>query len=327
MSKPTLTLSKGYILVEFEEKPKLSEALDLVAPERFLVQEADSPGETNAWAVTTDRRTINPQIVNVIVGDDDVPTGSRCFVHYGAFEVAKWFTPKQAIIKSSLAFFMLDPVRPFPGNYLGEQIILEGERTESGIYLTPNPDEKLPCHIRITHIPIPEKTKCYTFHNGERVDFEAQIPNKNSIEIGDEVITIDASQYTLKFEDKTYVRMKDSEIIAKVVDGEVIPRDKYIVAEYVETVNKELIAENKYKAHMKDVSLKHRLFVPGVDFEAKAPSKNVDARLVAFGPNILERDGVQIGDMAHINRHRGLKLAEGKWMINLDTILFVYEEK
>ena len=291
-------------MVEFEEKPKLSEALDLVIPERYLIQEADGPGETNAWGVTTDRRTINPQTVRVIVGNDQVPTDSRCFVHYGAIEVAKWYNDNQAIIKSSMAFFMLDPIRPFDGNYLGEEIIIEGEKTESGIYLTPTPETKLPCNIRITHVP------------------------ENSVfEVGNEVITIDAAQYTLKYEDKTFVRLKENEIIAKVVNGETIPLDKYILVEYVEEENRQLTDENDYKAHLKDVSLKFRLFVPEVDFTPTEPSKNVDAKILSFGPNInAERVGADIGDMVYINRNRGLKLNDGRWIINFDTILFVYEK-
>lgn len=305
MNKPTLTLSSGHILVEFEEKPKMSATLDLVAPERFLVQEAEEEGETNAWAVTTDRRTINPQIVNVIIGDDTVPTDSRCFVHYGCFEIGQWYNDKQCIIRANMVFFMLDPIKTFQGNYLGEEVFVEGEKTESGIYTTPIVEEKLPCNIVITHIP-----------------------DNSSFAVGDEVITIDGAQYTLNYNGKKYIKLRDSEIIAKVVDKQVVPVGKYLLVEYMDKPNPELTNENDYKAHMKDVAIKHRLFVPGIDFTPTEAPKHVDAKILAVGPDIKPQElYAQVDDKLLINRNRGLRLPDGKWIINLDAILCVYEEK
>jgi co-chaperonin GroES (HSP10) len=303
MNKPTVQLLNDYILVEFEEKPKLSEKLDLVMPDRYLIQEADQEGETNAYGVVTDRRTINPQIIKVIQGNESIPRGSRCFVHYGAFEIAKWYNG-QAIIRASMVFFMLDPIRPFEGNYLAEEIVVEGEKTESGIYLTPTVETKLPCNVRILYIP------------------EISILN-----VGDEVITIDAANYTLKFEDKTYIKLKESEIIGKVVNGETIPLGKNILIEYMDEDLSEIIADNDRKDFSKDFALKHRLFIPDIDLTQSPPPKTVPAKILAIGPEVnrLAFSG-DIGDEATALRGRGVLLPNNKWIVNLDTILFLHGE-
>lgn len=319
MNNQQPTILNGHILVEFEKKPKLNESLDIVAPERFLVQEADEEGETNAWAVTTDRRTINPQIIKVIQGNETVKTDTRCFCHYGCYEIGKWINEEQAIIRPDMVFFELGPpIKPFPGNYLAEEIFVEGERTASGIYTTPIAEAKLPCNVRITHVP---DTKELGIINGD----ERQLNHRKDIYVGDEVVTIDEAQYTLKYEDKKYIKLRESEIIAKVVDGKVIPLNKYLLVEYCEEPDAKLQAENDYKAHTKDVAIKHRLFVPGIDFEPTKPKKEVTAKLLEIGDSVNKYElDAEVNDMLVINRNRGLLLPDGKWIINLDAILFTY---
>lgn len=305
MKVPTLQLLNDHILVEFEQRPKLSEALDLVMPERYLIQEADKEGEYDAYGVVTDRRTINPQIVNVIQGNNAIPNGSRCFVHYGAFEIAKWYTPKQAIIRASMVFFMLDPIRPFAGNYLGEEIFVEGEKTASGIYLTPYAETKLPCNVRILHVP-----------------------EQSDLKEGDEVISVDAANYTLKYQDKKYVRLKDSEIVAKMVDGEPVPLGKNILVEYLEEDLSDILAENARRVEAKDLAIKFRLHVPEIDYNPLPPPRLAPVRVLAIGDRLSTREfEASIGDEGSVLRGRGVMLNDNKWIVNLDSIAFLHAER
>lgn len=309
-------LLNGNILVEFEECANLKRGvLDLVIAERYLIQEADQEGEHDAYGVTTDRRLINPQTVKIIEGNDEIPDGTRCFVHYGAWEIAQWWEG-QAIIPARTVFFKLDPITPFEGNYLGHEVFKEGERTDSGIYLTPYAEIKLPCNIKIIHVP-----------------------ENSGIKVGDEVITVDAAQYQLNYEGEKFIKLKDSEIIARVINGETIPYGNYMLVEYVEEPDQEREAHNDYMKHIHDVATKHRLFLKEGDIEVKQPPKDVDVKVLALGN--YERktvDGTQYlsdknglfnihqGDTIKILRNKGVPMDNGKWIINTDTILWVLKD-
>lgn len=316
MEKPNIQPNKDYIVVQFDEQEAKVHGTDIIIPERYLIQEGDET-ENSAYGVTTDRRLINPQVVTVIQGNETVPTGVKAFVHYGAYEVAQWIDDKNALIKSAMVFFTLDPITPLPGNYLGEEVFIEGDKTDSGIYITPYAEMKLPINIKITHV------------------------SKNSeIQVGDEVITIDSAQYPLKYEDKTYIKLRDSEIVAIKRDGNIIPYRNYLLVEYIDTIDEELIQQNYYKDHLKDVAIKYRLHVPDIDFTHAKESKHVDAKLIAIGSDcryikptnsektFLYAGGIleaNIGSILKIDRNRGARLDNGQWIINLDTVLWVYK--
>lgn len=313
MNEPTLQLLNDHLLVEFEPRQKLSDKLDLVMPERYLIQDADKEGEHDAYGIVTDRRTINPQIVKVIKGNKQIPDGSRCFVHYGAFEVAQWFTPKQAIIKSGMVFFMLDPIRTFPGNYLGEEVFIEGERTASGIYVTPYAETKLPCNVKILHAP-----------------------EASGLKAGDEVISIDAANYTLTYQDKKYVKLRESEIVAKMVDGKLVPMGKNILVEWLDEDLSEIIAENDRRRDAKDLAIKYRLHVPDIDYTPLPPPKTVSAKVLALGDDInlrqlklwcatLSTDPSTTTEIiVELRRGKGVMLNDNQWIVNMDAILYLH---
>lgn len=323
MKEPTKpTLLSDFILVRFEEKEQLKSAI--IIPERYLIQEGDET-EASVYGVTTDRRLINPQVCYVIQGNANIPSDVRVFVHYGAYEVAQWLDDEQALIRSSMVFFTLDPITPLPGYYLCEEIKIEGEKTESGIYTTPIVEATLPINVRITH--------AY---------------NDSYFKVGDEVLTVDSAQYQLKYDGANYIKLKESEIIGKKEGDEIIPFGKYLLVEYIEEPDKELEQKNDYLAHMKDVAIKYRLHVPDVDFTPVKASKQVTARLIYYGNDIkrisLPHNGsflgenkiylqngstlinAEIGDKLLVDRNRGAIMQDGKWIINLDTILCVIED-
>lgn len=296
--KPLLKLMNGYILVEFEEKKHIVNGTELIIPERYLIQDGDEDSNS-AWGVTTDRRLINPQVVKVIQGEG--LEGKRCFVHYGAYEIAKWHTETLALIPVKTLLFSLDPITPFDGNYLGEEIWVDGVKTASGIYTTPYAEKKEACNIKIVHTP-----------------------ENSSIKAGDEIITIDDKQYPLKYDDKTFIKVKESEIIGLVKEGVTVPYGKYLLAEYVEEEDKNLIAHNEYKAHLKDVAIKFGIHCPDMDYNPSGPaSKVVEARILGIGDEVRKIDinYACVGDMILVARDRGALLSDGKWIINLDAFL------
>lgn len=302
METQNLKLLNGKILVEFDQAPKLSEKFDLVAPERYLVYESDSEHEHNRWGVNTDRRAINPQIVTVIQGNEYIPSGSRCFVYYGAYEAKQRFIDNQYFIDCQNVLFFIEPMRMAFDNYLAKEIEQEGEKTDSGIWITPHTHITLPLNVIITHVP-----------------------EGSDIQPGTEVITIDSFQYKLTFKDEKSVKLTDHEIIAKVIDGEIIPRGQYMLVEYIEPELTELEKENEYRKHMADVFDRYKIAVPKVDIAEKPLPKSVDCRIIRLGDSFNHRtSNVKPEEVYHIHRDRGLKLPDGRWIIREDAILYTY---
>lgn len=225
-------LSPTRILVTFEHEPQST----LIIPERFMVQDDE---EGSHYAVTTDRRLINPQLVNILQDDHHGLTGKKAFVHYGASEVCEWLDTETAFLKPEMIFFFIEPdgtLTCSPNTYLGETILNETVRTESGIYLTPDGGEIAVCRVRLNRIPA----------------------QAHELGIGDEVITIDNSQYMLKYGGRKYVKLKYSEIVAVIRDGEAHPVGQFLLIEQADSA--EQVVDNSI---MREFVQKHRIYAPG----------------------------------------------------------------
>lgn len=92
-------------------------------------------------------------------------------------------------------FFRINEDETFDMNknvYLAEQVVLEAPKTESGIYLTPFSEKKEPLRLKILCSP----------------------ENNNGIKEGDTVISQDDYQYTLKYNNREYVKIDYDHILA-----------------------------------------------------------------------------------------------------------------
>lgn len=195
-----MKLLHNHILVTFEyDKKYLPNGKELFTAERWVIEEG-TEDELTKYDTQRDKRLVNPQKVKVILGNGHIPTGSRAFVYYGCYEIAQWTEYEGvecAIINAAQVFFLINDdgsVTPKNGIYLGRQVFSEGIKTESGIYLTPHDKVKEICRVELTNVP-----------------------EESTFSIGDIVVTVDARQYVLKYDETEYIKLKETEIVGKLV--------------------------------------------------------------------------------------------------------------
>lgn len=278
-----MRLSKRNILVEFEEPKEVS---GLVVPERYLIQEGDET-DSGAWGVTTDRSLINPQVCR------NIETDERLFVHYGAYEVAKWPKENMAIIPEGMVLFYLDPVRMVPGTYLGDYVWTEDKRTDGGIILEEGTKQGL--LIKLAHI-------C----------------EDSPYSVGDTVITYDDRQYELRFEDKTYIKLTDDVIIGKMIDREVHPVRNCLLVKYIPDADlQERKAENDRRASQRDFLDKHYMHYTVQDFEPLPEPRTAMAKVIRGNASIA------VNETVVVLRNIGALMPDGTSIVSMDTVLGV----
>ena len=169
-----MTPTKNRILVHFHEE--IDTPLNLTIPERYVIhtQQSADDNETR-MGVTTDRRLINPQTVDVLTGEY---AGEQAFVYYGAYETAKW-VDDNAIIDESMLLFLLNPVRMLNKNRICEEIFIEDTKTKAGIIL---------------ELGVAESVRV------------------RDVQTGDAIITTDAAQYKFRLNGQRYILVRDKYI-------------------------------------------------------------------------------------------------------------------
>lgn len=315
-----MTPSKNNILVKFDPLPTIG---GIIAPERYLIQEADQAGENNAYGVTTDRKSINPQVITILSGPHE---GKRAFVYYGAYEIAQWPEPELAIIPESTIFFFIDPIKPVVATYLGEEVFSEGDKTASGIYTTPYAEMKEGILVKITHTPK-----------------EGQILYGDKFIVpGDIVVTIDQHQYDLRFENKKYIKLRATEIVAvQTKDGYVPIGDRVLIEYLADDDLKERIAENDRKSGLRDFMTKNYLHYTETDLEPLKEPTFTKARLIAIGNAVkltdlaIQKNGLGIelcggntikghlDDTVFVFRNYGQLLKTGQWITSIENVIGV----
>lgn len=328
----THTFFNNNIIVLFDHdwgSPYVKQHSGILIPERYVLEDGDEDAPT-ANAVQTDRRLINPQTVTVVQGNgawlklvaDTYPeyerdailkahpliTPGRYFVHYGAFEVAKWIDKEHhGAIPGKMLLFGIDPIRCMQGTYLAEEIFSELPQTASGIYLTPQLETKEGILVRITHAP-----------------------EDSLVSVGDIVVTVDQFQYDLWYEGKKYIKIEDSEIVGVKTDlGGFQPMGNRVLVDLLPDADlSERIAENDRRRKMRNYIDHNRLHVSenytkGLDpdyLDVPEP-KLTHAIVVASG----SRD-VMAGDKLLIHRNYGCRLPNNQWILSMDLILGILEE-
>lgn len=308
----------------------VTQANGLVVPERFMIESGDEDAGA-AFGVTTDRRLINPQTLTVVQGNEawlntvketypehekdailkahpPILPG-RYFVHYGAFEVAKWLDKEHhGAIPGKMLLFGIEPIRCMPGTYLGEEVFGELPMTESGIYLTPQLESKEGVLVRITHVPA----------DGPKVA------------VGDIVVTIDQNQYELNYEGEKYIKVDEAEIVGVAEGGGFRPMGNRVLVDPLPDADlAERIAENDKRKKMRDYVDHHRLHVSEAYTRGQDPNYNdvpepklTHARVSAVG----EHTGVEVGDKLLIHRNYGCRLPNNQWILSMDLILGIVSE-
>lgn len=269
-----MTFPNAHILVKFDPVPEVS---GLTIPERYLIQSAEKDGEHDAYGITTNRRLINPQICT------NVLTGDRLFVHYGAYELRK-DADEGSLIPERTVLFLLDPIRPLPGKYIGEAVYSDDERTPGGIILKEG---------------VKEGVKVKVLHSSGR------------FEPGTVIITQDDRQYPFKYEGKDYIMLTDEVIVGVVRDG-VEPCEGHQLVEYMPDEDlKERIAENDRRSRLRDFMDKNYLHYTQSDLQPLPEPKTVKTKCVG---------GSMLGQELLVLHNYGCPI-NGQWIVNGDIIL------
>lgn len=310
-----MTPSKNNILVRFDPVPTIN---GLTVPERYLIQDADTDGEHDAYGVTTNRKAINPQVVTILQGEHE---GKKAFVYYGAYEIAKWPEPEIAVIPEGTLLFFIEPIRPISATYLGEEVFAEGERTASGIYITPFAEKKEGILIKITHVPE---------HGGVRY-------GERHIIVGDIVVTIDAAQYDMRYEDQKYIKLRSSEIVGVKTETGFVPVGTKVLIEYL--ADEDLLQRQEENARRLQIleTMSKRYLHLGDMPDGQLPEhlqpvkepKVVKATIISIGDkvNLLRFvDDTKVGDTAMVFRNYGCMLPNKQWITDIDNVVGVMTE-
>lgn len=303
-----MTPAKNHILVKFDPVPTVS---GIEVPERYKIQDGDAD-ENTAYGVTTNRKLINPQVITILSGANN---GKRAFVYYGAYEIAKWPEPEVAIIPEATILFFIDPIQPVAATYLGEEVFTEGEKTASGIYITPYAEKKEGILIKITHLP----------KGGGILYWE--LDTCKYIEVGDTVVTIDSYQYDLRYENKKYIKLRSTEIMGIKKDDRYIPVGDRVLVEYLPDQGlQERVEENARRFQILETMSKHYLHLgdmPGGELpEHLRPVKEpkvTQAKLIGIGDAVSE----DLDETLMVFRHHGCILPNGQWIVGINDIVGV----
>ena len=308
-----MTPRQGNIVVKFHydhSQTLVKTDTGLFVPERYMIEGGDEDADA-AYGVTTDRKLINPPIVDILSG---VHQGKRAFVFYGAFEIAKWLSDDRvadgrAIIPDKMLLFFIDPISCLPKTYLGDEVFEEGPRTESGIWLTPTIETKQGVLIKITHIPA-----------------------NNIVDIGNTVVTVDQYQYDLTYQGRKYIKLDESEIIGVQTQAGYLPIGNKVLVGYLPDVDlEERVAENDKRRAQRDYIDKHHIHISEAytrgldpDYLDVPEPKLTNARVIAVGGDV--REELNPGDKLLIYRNYGCILPNKQWIIGIDTIVGVVQE-
>lgn len=197
--------------VTFDETHKKTYDLGGIQIQRatsWIAREDD--GETGTKKETNvNHLETNPQIAFVTLENPNFPQykkGDKLFLHYLAYE---WSDEPVNIdgelfdmVEANNILFKIegDNFIMCSKSYLGESVIDEAPKTLSGIFLTSAEDQKNPLKVKILHTP-------NEYH--KTTDRLLDVAK-----IGDTVITIDSHNYELEYNSKTYVFLKEDEIVA-----------------------------------------------------------------------------------------------------------------
>jgi len=301
-----MTPTNGNIIVKFEydkSSALVKQDSGLFVPERYVIEEGDEDADT-AWGVTTDRRKINPKVVDIL---SDGYAGHRAFVHYGAFEVAKWIDEERAAIPAKMILFLVDPIRCMPGTYLGDEVHSEYERTSSGIILSTSLETKEPVKIKIKYLP----EDCNPL-----------------VDIRTVVITVDAFQYDLIYNGQKYIKVDEREIVGIETNDGYLPVGDVVLVEYLPDpaweqwkIANEDAREEYVDKHYPHLDKAHARTLYPKHLETPEP-RFTYASVLAIGDKV-KPGRMSVGDKLLVYRNHGCILPNRQCILNMDIIIGV----
>lgn len=272
-------------LVRFH--PEIDTPLGLIIPERYTVynQTMETDNESR-MGVTTDRRLINPQVVDILSGEHEGEVG---FVYYGAYEVAKLIQDDTYVIPENNLLFLCNPIRPMPGIFLCERIWNEGEKSESGLFVSPNAGSYDALRMKVLFVP-----------------------EQSTLSVGQTIITTSPAQYELRYEGQKYIMVREKFIAGYDEDT---PYGDNILVEYLPDEGQaERDAHNEKIRTQLDFMKYHGMHYAEQDFKMEKEPKIIQAIILK---------GTQQGEKCLIYRDTGVALRKDKWVCPLETLIGV----
>lgn len=216
--------------------------------------------------VTTDRRLINPQVVDVLSGEYE---GETAFVYYGAYELAKSVGDEQYVIPANNLLFLCEPIRPLPGTFLCERIWNEGEK--SGVlFTTPNAGSYDAIRMKLLYAP-----------------------EGFTLQAGQTIITTSPAQYELRYGGQKYIMVRERFIAGYDEDT---PYGGNLLVEYLpDEGQQERDVYNSRILEQIDFMKHHGMHYNEADFVPMKPPVTVEALCGTERMLIARNFGVHLG--------------------------------
>lgn len=195
-----------YIAVKWDEKHnrliKLGD-FEFERPKEWVIEQHD---DKNLYDTNRDLKDTQPQIATVMKTNKkcNLKEGDTIYCHYleyGRSVSIDIDGEMCSFISYKSIFFRINGIHDYemaPYTYLGERVIDEAPRTESGIYLTPQAEVNRTSHIKITHVP----------ENASR--------ELGMLKVGDIAVTSDDFQYEINIHDKKMIKLEGQWIIGQI---------------------------------------------------------------------------------------------------------------
>lgn len=172
--------------------------ITLIRPDEWLHTSDDNK---TVYQENTNYLETKPQICVVVEENEKYPykRGDRLFTHYMAYETASNgdLLTQEAFIIADYVFCTLLPDGSYKMAkevYFGEQIFELEEMTKGGIYIPEMARKPKLTEVKLVHLP-------------EETPFEQ----------GETVITIDAYNYPCEINGKTYIMLRENEIVGQLI--------------------------------------------------------------------------------------------------------------
>jgi co-chaperonin GroES (HSP10) len=191
----------GQLVVQFDTSHnkvvgKGFNGIDIIRPDMWLYSHGDAETHTK-FDENHNKLETDPQICTVIHANSKYPykVGDRLFVHYMAYETAEKHDDGYWI-DAYFVFFTIEQdgkIKPVKDLYLAEPVFEQEKVTDGGIIIQGGKKDNLRLKIVV-------------------------VPENNVFDVGDTVLSIDKNNYTIKYQDKEYVKIMEHEIVGKILD-------------------------------------------------------------------------------------------------------------
>ena len=187
----------NWIGVEFDENHNKTVnvgGIEIARPETWVYQEFD---DKTMYENNKDLKSVNPQIATVVSPNPKygLQKGDLVFVHYLQYST-ELIIDGIKYIPFNTIFFKINGKDDFEmadDTYLAKKVLIEAEKTASGIFLTSTETKREPLKLTVTHVP-----------------------RNSTIKVGNTIVTEDDYQYEIDIYGETYVKITPEWIAATI---------------------------------------------------------------------------------------------------------------